>query len=157
MSTDKSIPTNLQDSNLIYAATARCNCGAGLAHPLDHEEAFRLRSWICSDYLKGNLGTAVHDRFEFAFYKIREETSINNAGRHTTRPPGTVCRTVGRATCPKCQHKWESEPYDANGLGHHWFSGPCLQCGYAVGGGGSYSTSDVAPIECRYSDVVLPA
>jgi hypothetical protein len=98
-----------------------------------------------------------HDVYPFVFYKIREETSINNHGGATTRPAGTIARTVGKATCSKCGHKWQSEPYSACGAGHHWFSGPCPQCGYAVGGAGSYSSDEGKPIECCYGDVILPS
>ena len=143
------------DFELLYAATERCRCGAGLAYPLGHEAAFKLRMWACSAVLHGEAQGEDHDGYPFALYKIREETSINNRGGHSTRPPGTVCRTQGRAKCPKCQHTWESEPYDANGLGSHWFSGPCPNCGYSVGGAGSYSSSDGEPIEQRYHDVVV--
>lgn len=146
----------LTDKDLLYAATARCRCGAGLAHPLDHELAMKLRSWACSAVLKGEHETApVHDRFDFALYKVREETSINNTGGHTTRPPGTVARTVGKATCPKCSHTWQSEPYSACGSGHHWFPGACPSCGCAIGGNGTYRSGEGAPIETRYPDVVL--
>lgn len=145
----------MTDMELLYAATERCACGAGLAYPLDNELAFKMRAWTCSAYLKGMAGNGPHDQLDFRFFKVREETSINNRGHHTTRPPGTVCRSVGMATCPQCQHKWESEPYDANGLGHHWFSGPCPNCGYAVGGAGIHRSDDGPSIEQRYLEVVL--
>lgn len=146
----------MTDMELLYAATVRCSaCGAGLAYPLDHELAWKMRAWVCSAYLKGIAVPGQHDELPFVSFKVREETSINNAGHHTTRPPGTVCRTVGMATCPKCQHKWESEPYDANGLGHHWFSGPCPNCSYAVGSAGIHRSNDGPSIEHRFLDVVL--
>lgn len=146
------------DAGLLYAATVRCKCGAGVAYPLDHESAMALRAWVCSRVLKGECEAGPdHDNLPFAFWKVREETSINNRGGMTTRPDGTVCRTVGYATCPKCKWRWKSEPYHACGLGHHWYSGACPECGYAVGGAGCYSTSDGEPIETRYRDVVLPA
>jgi len=144
------------DSELLYAAVNRCQCGAGLAYPLDSEAALKMRAWVCSKFLHGEVGAEGHDRFDFRFWTIREETSINNTGGHTTRPSGTVALTVGFATCPKCGRKWQSDPYNACGLGHHWFSGPC-ECGYAVGGAGSWSTSEGEPIEHRYRDVVVPA
>jgi hypothetical protein len=160
------------DRELLYAATARCRCGAGLAYPLDHDRAFKLRAWVCSAVLKGEVeGPAScqwgpysggkpdgeHDAFDWAFYKIREETSINNHGGHSTRPAGTVCKTIGTATCPKCNHKWMSDPYVACGANHHWFSGPCPSCGYAVGGSGSYSSDEGKPIETRYCNAVYAA
>lgn len=148
-------PTHLTDSGLMFAATARCRCGAGLAHPLDHDLAMKQRAWTCSAVLKDEVNIGEHDSLPFALYKVREETSINNPGGYTTRPPGTVARTVGKAKCPKCHHEWQSEPYSACGAGHHWFSGPCPGCGYAVGSAGTYRSGEGPPIELRYPDVVL--
>ena len=162
----------LTDSELLYAATARCQCGAGLAHPLDNEAAFKLRAWVCSAALKGESEdpagykyphipttidqSAKHDAYGFAMYKICGETSINNRGSFTTRPSGTVARTVGKATCPKCGHAWESEPYDAPRYpSHHWFSGPCPVCGYAVGAKGTHSSDEGEAIQHRYRHVVI--
>lgn len=159
------------DRELLYAATARCRCGDGLAYPLDHELSMKIRAWVCAAVLRGDVAgqatgrdafsapdpNAEHDAFHWSFWKIREETSINNTGSHTTRPAGTVARTVGKATCP-CGYAWESEPYDApsprpDGRSH-WMSGPCPKCGLA--NGGSCSTKMSEPyIEKRYRDVVL--
>ena len=156
----------LTDHDLLYAATARCRCGAGLAHPLDHDLAIELRAWVCSVVLKGDPveidledhdSSEDHDALEFAFFKVREETSVNNAGGYTTRPAGTVARTVGHAKCPICKHEWTSEPYSACAAGHHWFPGPCPCCGHAVGGSDSYSTKDGPPIETRHPHVILAA
>ena len=150
------IPPTSPDRDLLYAATSRCDCGAGLAHPLDTEAAMRLRAWVCSAVLKGEADReGDHAHLPFALWKVREETSINNAGGHTTRPPGTIARTVGKAKCPRCNHEWQSEPYDACGKGHHWPSGPCPECGYAVGAGLSWSSDEGEPIETRYRTVVL--
>lgn len=142
------------DKDLLYAATGRCRCGAGLAYPLDHDKAWEIQAWVCSAVLKGET-EGKHDSYHWAFYKIREETSINNNGGRTTRPEGTVALTVGRATCPKCQQIWESEPYNACGLSHHWMPGPCPNCGYAVGAGVSWRSDEGEPIDKRYRDVVL--
>jgi hypothetical protein len=154
--------TLFTDTTLLYAATARCNCGAGLAYPLDSRSAVQMGAWVCSRVLRGEVPLdeeSRHDRLPFALYKVREETSINNESGATTRPAGSMARTVGRATCPKCQHAWESEPYSACGLGHHWFSGPCPQCAYSNGGDGTgrWATGEVPPIEPRYRDVVVSA
>jgi len=144
------------DLDLEYAAAARCSCGAGLAHPLDPAEAMRLAAWVCSAVLKGEVEQLrAHTVYPFAMWKVREESSINNAQGHTTRPPGTRCMTQGHAACPKCGERWQSEPYDANGLSHHWFSGSCPGCGYAVGGNGSWSSDQGERIDCRYRTVVL--
>lgn len=163
----------LTDRDLLYAATARCRCGAGLAYPMDHELACAIGAWVCSAVLKRDVadvatdqtqaafaGTPTvgnHDCLPWAFFKVREETSINNHGGHTTRPLGTVARTVGKAKCPKCQHEWQSEPYSACGLGHHWFPGACPGCGYAVGADGTYRSDEGEPIKTGCPDVVLDA
>lgn len=144
------------DKELLYSATSRCKCGAGLAYPLKTEEALRIRAWVCSEALKGGLELgSQHEAYDFAFYKIREETSINNTCKGTTRPAGSVCMTVGKAKCGQCGHEWESEPYSACGLSHHWRPGACPQCGNDCGGGGSWSSDDKRPrIEARYRNVV---
>lgn len=162
-----------KDTELLYAATARCRCGAGLAYPLEHESAMKIGAWLCSAVLKGEVEAPAHrqypgylrgkdakpegehDAYDWAFYKIREETSIGNDGGRTTRPPGTVAKTVGKATCPNCQHKWESEPYIACDRGHHWFPGDCPSCGYGVGGHGVYRSGEGPSIDARYPHVVL--
>lgn len=158
------LPTDIRalrfykDTELEYAAGARCKCGAGLAQPLNHEDALALRAWVCSALLRGEVAGSEHDVFPFACWKIREETSINNRERITTRPAGTVARTVGRAKCGACGHEWESQPYDACGASHHWFPGACPQCANDCGGHGSWSSADKRPrIDARYRTVVLPS
>lgn len=164
MTTSPTFP-KLTDKELHYAATARCEkCHAGLAYPMDQRLSLKLRSWICSAVLKGEVPndeaplerTAGHTRLDWVMYKVRKETSINNQGAHTTRPPGTIAKTVGHAECMQCGHKWDSEPYVACGLNHHWFSGPCPSCGNDCGGAGTWSSDDARPrIEHRYSEVVM--
>ncbi len=145
------------DLELEYAAGGRCQCGAGLATPLDTKEALDLAAWICSAVLKGEVSEQGHDALSFAFYKVREETSINNRARITTRPAGTVARTVGHAKCGACGHEWEGEPYEACGMPNHWRSGACPQCGNDCGGDGVWSSEDKRPrIETRFRTVVLP-
>lgn len=150
---------NLTDLELTYAATARCRCGLGLANPLDTDKALQLSAWVCSGVLKGEIPEAdrgKHDVFPFAFYKVREETSINNGSGATTRPPGTIARTVGKAHCTACGHRWESEPYSACGASHHWDCGPCPHCGNDCGAGLTWDSDDKRPrIETRFGDVVL--
>lgn len=149
------VETEMTNKELLYAATDRCVCGSGLAYPLDVGAAMKLGAWVCARVLRGEVEKDGHTELPFAFYKVREETSINNSVGLTTRPEGTVCRTVGEACCPKCQEQWESKPYDACGSRHHWFSGPCPACGYAVGGRGSWSSDEGDPIETRYRHVVI--
>lgn len=141
------------DTELLYAATSRCKCGAGLAYPIDSEQAMKFGAWVCSRVLNGGA-TGEHESFLWAFYKVRAETSVNNDGGRTTRPAGTVAMTVCKATCQKCLHTWESEPYSACGAGHH-FAGDCPSCGYGVGGNGIYKTGDGKRIDARYHDVVI--
>jgi len=151
-----------RDLDLLYSATARCRCGSGLAYKPsdDHFSAAAFpgkAAWLCSKVLKGEEPAELHDVFPWAFYKIREDTSINNPSGATTRPPGTTARTIGKATCPKCGTTWESEPYSACGASHHWYSGACPNCGYDVGGAGSWKSGDGKAIETRYHDVFLPS
>lgn len=85
------------DADLRYAATARCQCGAGLAYapkdPGDPRLPFKGPSaWDCSDILtgraveKGQPGSVQHsDIYPFAFYEIKSEDQPSAEGR-TTRP-----------------------------------------------------------------------
>jgi hypothetical protein len=56
-------PIALTDKDLLYAATGRCRCGGGLAHPIDHQLAMTLRSWVCSRVLKGDACGLGHHWF----------------------------------------------------------------------------------------------
>jgi hypothetical protein len=84
------MPGHLTEADLIYAADARCPCGAGLAYvPADPE----CRHWDCSAILLGRAvpsgqpGAVKHEgRLPFAFYKIKPENQPSAQGR-TTRPP----------------------------------------------------------------------
>lgn len=149
----------LTDLDLLYSATARCRCGAGLAYP--HATTNMHGSWDCSAVLKGEIPDVPeehgkHDSLPWMFYKVREETSINNRGGATTRPAGTIARTVGTATCGQCGHVWQSEPYNACGLGNHWRCGPCPGCGNENGAKDGVPYVKEGRIDCRYRDVFLP-
>lgn len=141
------------DKQLLYSTTARCKCGAGLAYPLNHKEALKLRAWVCSEWLKHSdtLNPKEHESFPFAVYKIREETSINNRGGFTTRPVGTKALTKPEFTCKKCGTWWEGEAYSACALNHHAFS-DCPTCGAKYLNPDGSSSMDV---EGRYHDVVV--
>lgn len=74
--------------NLIYAATARCMCGAGLAY----EPGKSTMQWDCSKILlgeaipRGQEGSVMHDDvYPFVFYEIKSETQPSAQGQ-TTRP-----------------------------------------------------------------------
>lgn len=84
------------DGQLIYAATARCPCGAGLAYAtIDKGEGTPFKgpsAWDCSDILTGRAipsgqpGAVQHtDRLPFAFYEVKSEEQPSAQGA-TTRP-----------------------------------------------------------------------
>lgn len=80
--------TTYTDSDLVYAAYARCLCGAGLAFP---EGCGGFHYWDCSDILTGRAalsgtpGALLHqDKLPFAFYEIKSERA-NSARGVTTR------------------------------------------------------------------------
>ena len=102
----------LTDGELVYSATARCPCGAGLAHwdKCTPEDGW---AWDCSDLLtgraikKGEEGAKVHTAvLPFNFYEVKSERQPS-AGGMTTRPSGIPRQfdppTVERA-CPTCGH-----------------------------------------------------
>lgn len=86
-----------KDSELIYAATARCECGAGLAYPPNAEpeedSVFKYWDyWDCSAILKGEAipqdqeGAVKHiGKLPFTFYEIKSENQPSANGV-TTRP-----------------------------------------------------------------------
>ena len=85
-----------RDNELVYAATTRCKCGAGLAYsPKDENPDLPYKgpsAWDCSDILTGRAptldspGSVQHtDLLPFAFYEIKDETQPSADGA-TTRP-----------------------------------------------------------------------
>lgn len=74
------------DSELLYAAYARCPCGAGLAYP---KAAPMGHYWDCSDILTGRAAgkeSVQHtDRLPFAFWEVKGENQPSAYGA-TTRP-----------------------------------------------------------------------
>lgn len=85
-----------KDSDLVYAAYARCDCGAGLAYP----PGIGVHGfWDCSDILtgraapKGRPGSKQHsDRVPFAFYEIKSEKqpSVSGATTRANYPGGPL-------------------------------------------------------------------
>lgn len=79
------------DSELVYAASSRCRCGAGFAYPAG---VGGNGSWYCSAVLKDKAlrGQPAQDHDEampFAFWSVRSESQIaRNGGIVTTRPEG---------------------------------------------------------------------
>lgn len=82
------------DDELIYAATARCQCGAGLAYsPQDENPDLPYKgpsAWDCSDILTGRAakvgesGHVQHDDIApFAFYEIKSEEQPSANGMTT--------------------------------------------------------------------------
>jgi hypothetical protein len=76
-------------SDLVFAATSRCPCGAGLAYP---RNISAWGSWDCSDILlgraipKGQEGTKQHTgELPFTFYEVKSENQPSANGA-TTRP-----------------------------------------------------------------------
>lgn len=91
------------DEQLIYAATARCDCGAGFAYPSNPtvkqcrawmpDSPFRMWDhWVCSDILTGRAvrkceeGAKTHSgALPFVFWEVKSEMQPSAQGR-TTRP-----------------------------------------------------------------------
>lgn len=78
-----------QLDELLFAATSKCQCGAGLAYP---KGIGPHGSWYCSDILLGRAlpasdkNSKTHDAgFPFSFYSINSEDQPSAEG-HTTRP-----------------------------------------------------------------------
>ena len=82
------IAKTFSDSELIYAAFARCKCGAGMAYP----RGIGIGGyWDCSAILtgaavpSGQPGSVEHEaQLPFAFYEIKSENQPS-AGGATTR------------------------------------------------------------------------
>jgi hypothetical protein len=162
---------SLTDHDLLYSADHRCRCGAGLAYPLDTKLSLAIRAWVCSVVLKQDMTQpehldikatcqirahygatqpeGEHDRYDWAFFKIREETSVNNRHCGTTRPEGTVCRSVAVAKCP-CGNEWQSAPYEAGRSSHLWEQ-TCDRCGCTS----KWKKDNLPRVEVRVKDVVL--
>jgi hypothetical protein len=78
--------------DLIYAATVRCPCGAGIAHRADAKPYGDTAYWDCSAILRGEAvptgepGAVQHTaKLPFVFYEIKSEHQPSANGA-TTRP-----------------------------------------------------------------------
>lgn len=74
------------DDRLVYAAYARCPCGAGMAYDPAADEGVHGH-WDCSAIILGTADQAVkHEaKLPFAFYEIKSENQPSANGA-TTRP-----------------------------------------------------------------------
>jgi hypothetical protein len=87
---------------LVYSATARCPCGAGLAYdPAYEDESSVFRGplsghWDCSAILLGTADPAVQhtDQLPFAFYEIKTEGQPSACGATTRVPSDLHARAV---------------------------------------------------------------
>lgn len=77
------------EDELVFAATARCTCGAGLAYP---KNIGIHGSWHCSDILLGlalssdKPDSKVHDSgYPFSFYNIKSDQQPSAEGQTTRR------------------------------------------------------------------------
>lgn len=83
------------DKDLVYAATARCNCGAGLAYvPAEARPGGSMLFWDCSEILTGRAvpssqpGYKFHSpQYPFIYFEIvsEDQPSARRTG-FTTRP-----------------------------------------------------------------------
>lgn len=77
---------NYKDDELIYSATNRCKCGAGLAYP-KRSVAHMYGAWICSVVLKNPTEISgpsnLHQAFSFSMYEIKSENQPSAKGTTT--------------------------------------------------------------------------
>jgi hypothetical protein len=76
--------TAFEEPELIYAAFARCDCGAGYAYP---KECGFGGYWECSEILKRthNKEAKHSPQLPFSFYEVKSEDQPSARGA-TTRP-----------------------------------------------------------------------
>lgn len=77
------------EEELVFAASTRCECGAGMAYP---NSIGVQGAWYCSDILLGNAlagnekGSKAHTSpLPFMFYSIKSETQPSANGATTRR------------------------------------------------------------------------
>lgn len=155
-----------EPTELLFAARARCRCGAGLAYPMNDDEWNRkARMWACSAVLmntapesdnisrRGPFTTekpeAQHDAYEWWCYEIKSEGQPSADGA-TTRPPGHHVEQKPMSTCKKCGAKWES-PSVRPALAYKSVL-PCPGCGETSRSPEGYSNPNV---DTRFPDVVV--
>lgn len=112
-----------KDRELVYSATSRCPCGAGLAYPKNAGVGTPSeQAWDCADILtgraipKGGPGWKTHtDRLPFAFYEVKSEDQPSARGA-TTRPPDAERPPQPR---PRIQPKVHDHNPNLMQCGHH--------------------------------------
>ena len=84
-----SFEDKFEPEELLFSATARCSCRAGMAYPKKINSS--TSSWFCSAVLLGEAkhpkdgGLTSHLEYPFAFYSIKSEDQPSAQGA-TTRP-----------------------------------------------------------------------
>lgn len=158
-------------AELLYSAGARCACGAGLAYPLDHNDARELSAWVCSRVLLGEVEIAgassapsgffapverpdvagvVHQGFPFASYEIKSEGQPSARGA-TTRPAGTHIESEPHCRCRACGHEFvAARRRNDNGRDNEGLD--CPKCGATYL---SANSSLSMQIEARFRSVVV--
>ena len=90
---------------LCFAATSRCQCGAGHAYP--PADADVAGYWDCSAVLLGTVQPSQdHKTFPFAYYEVKSENQPSAQGA-TTRPADAPRyveppRPAAPEPCPHC-------------------------------------------------------
>ncbi len=138
----------MKPEDLLYSATARCPCGAGLAYAVNA----KATEWDCSAVLLGlEPADAKHPTYPFVFYSIKSEGQPSANGA-TTRPEeqGRVWVKV-LAVCTACGHTWASELRQPNQSGV-WKCGACPSCGNTHGADASTDSSRPTPINTHGQD-----
>ena len=114
-------------TELLYAATTRCPCGAGMAYPLDHDDAQEISAWVCSRVLlceveipsgaqppsagffspvtRVDTAGQAHHGLPFNTYSIKSEGQPSAQGA-STRPAGAHVESEPHCRCLACGHEY---------------------------------------------------
>lgn len=138
-------------SELLFAATSRCKCGAGLAYPPDDDAWCKKEAaWCCSAVLMGLIPDVPeqhgkHDAYPWMMYEIKSEDQPSAAGRTTRLPGDGRVEVRAECACKKCGRKWESE-WRSPAASNVWHHSDCPGCGepaYLENGGSNYQNIDM--------------
>lgn len=112
---------------LLYAATFRCRCGAGMAYPEDTGSA---GSWYCSAILHGQASRDVDHTpaHPFAFYEPKSESQPSAYGA-STRPEGTHIEIEPHYVCRNCGNAGKVPRYRRDGTRESLENIACDNCG----------------------------